>query len=220
MNESGLRSSMIALSMCNFMVAFMVSGVGACLPSIGNDLHASAGDLSLISAVYVLSLVIFNIVAAQLIAIMGQRRVFLYGFAIFLVMCLSLAFSPNVELVWGQRFIQGAGAAMVATSSVTLLISIAPRSMQGRLMGLLTASTYVGIALGPLVGGGIATALGWRWLFVVLLPLGVLAWIAMFRTVRVRQFLLGGVLCGNETRSDEHHRGKRGNGGKAQRTAS
>ena len=187
MNESGLRSSMIALSMCNFMVAFMVSGVGACLPSIGNDLHASAGDLSLISAVYVLSLVIFNIVAAQLIAIMGQRRVFLYGFAIFLVMCLSLAFSPNGELVWGQRFIQGAGAAMVATSSVTLLISIAPRSMQGRLMGLLTASTYVGIALGPLVGGGIATALGWRWLFVVLLPLGVLAWIAMFRTVRVRQ---------------------------------
>lgn len=161
--------------------------MGACLPSIGNDLHASAGDLSLISAVYVLSLVIFNIVAAQLIAIMGQRRVFLYGFAIFLVMCLSLAFSPNVELVWGQRFIQGAGAAMVATSSVTLLISIAPRSMQGRLMGLLTASTYVGIALGPLVGGGIATALGWRWLFVVLLPLGVLAWIAMFRTVRVRQ---------------------------------
>ena len=77
MNESGLRSSMIALSMCNFMVAFMVSGVGACLPSIGNDLHASAGDLSLISAVYVLSLVIFNIVAAQLIAIMGQRRVVL-----------------------------------------------------------------------------------------------------------------------------------------------
>lgn len=187
MNESGLRSSMIALSMCNFMVAFMVSGVGACLPSIGTSLHASAGDLSLISAVYVLSLVIFNIVAAQLIAIMGQRKVFLYGFALFLVMCLSLAFSPNIELVWAQRFIQGAGAAMVATSSVTLLISIAPRSMQGRLMGLLTASTYVGIALGPLVGGGIATALGWRWLFVVLLPLGVLAWFAMFRTVRVRQ---------------------------------
>ncbi len=148
MSESGLRSSMIALSMCNFMVAFMVSGVGACLPSIGSDLHASAGELSLISAVYVLSLVIFNIVAAQLIAIMGQRRVFLYGFAVFLVMCLSLAFSPTVELVWGQRFVQGAGAAMVATSSVTLLISIAPRSMQGRLMGLLTASTYVGIALG------------------------------------------------------------------------
>lgn len=160
MNESGLRSSMIALSMCNFMVAFMVSGVGACLPSIGNDLHASAGDLSLISAVYVLSLVIFNIVAAQLIAIMGQRRVFLYGFAIFLVMCLSLAFSPNVELVWGQRFIQGAGAAMVATSSVTLLISIAPRSMQGRLMGLLTASTYVGIALGA-AGGRRASPRRW-----------------------------------------------------------
>ena len=178
---------MIALSMCNFMVAFMVSGVGACLPSIGTSLHASAGDLSLISAVYVLSLVIFNIVAAQLIAIMGQRKVFLYGFALFLVMCLSLAFSPNIELVWAQRFIQGAGAAMVATSSVTLLISIAPRSMQGRLMGLLTASTYVGIALGPLVGGGIATALGWRWLFVVLLPLGGLAWVAMFRAVRVRQ---------------------------------
>lgn len=184
MSESGLRSSMIALSMCNFMVAFMVSGVGACLPSIGSDLHASAGELSLISAVYVLSLVIFNIVAAQLIAIMGQRRVFLYGFAVFLVMCLSLAFSPTVELVWGQRFVQGAGAAMVATSSVTLLISIAPRSMQGRLMGLLTASTYVGIALGPLVGGGIATMMGWRWLFVVLLPLGVLAWFAMFRTVK------------------------------------
>lgn len=56
--------------------------------------------------------------------------------------------------------------------------------MQGRFMGMLTASTYVGIALGPLVGGGIATMFGWRWLFVVLLPLGALAWLAMFRKIR------------------------------------
>ena len=175
MGDSGLRSTMIALALCNFMVSFMVSGVGAILPAMGNALHASAADLSLISAIYVLSLTIFNVVAAQLIAKLGQRRVFLGGFALFLTMCASLALAPNVASVWAQRFVQGAGAAMVATTSVTLLITLAPRAMQGRFMGMLTASTYVGIALGPLVGGGIATMFGWRWLFVVLLPLGALA---------------------------------------------
>lgn len=183
MGESGLRSTMIALALCNFMVSFMVSGVGAILPAMGNALHASAADLSLISAIYVLSLTIFNVVAAQLIVKLGQRRVFLAGFAIFLTMCASLALAPNVASVWAQRFVQGAGAAMVATTSVTLLLTIAPRSMQGRFMGMLTASTYVGIALGPLVGGGVATLLGWRWLFLVLLPLGILAWVAMFRKI-------------------------------------
>lgn len=184
MGDSGLRSTMIALALCNFMVSFMVSGVGAILPAMGNALHASAADLSLISAIYVLSLTIFNVVAAQLIAKLGQRRVFLGGFALFLTMCASLALAPNVASVWAQRFVQGAGAAMVATTSVTLLITLAPRAMQGRFMGMLTASTYVGIALGPLVGGGIATMFGWRWLFVVLLPLGALAWLAMFRKIR------------------------------------
>ena len=161
MGDSGLRSTMIALALCNFMVSFMVSGVGAILPAMGNALHASAADLSLISAIYVLSLTIFNVVAAQLIAKLGQRRVFLGGFALFLTMCASLALAPNVASVWAQRFVQGAGAAMVATTSVTLLITLAPRAMQGRFMGMLTASTYVGIALGPLVGGGIATMFGW-----------------------------------------------------------
>ena len=184
MGDSGLRSTMIALALCNFMVSFMVSGVGAILPAMGNALHASAADLSLISAIYVLSLTIFNVVAAQLIAKLGQRRVFLGGFALFLTMCASLALAPNVASVWAQRFVQGAGAAMVATTSVTLLITLAPRAMQGRFMGMLTASTYVGIALGPLVGGGIATMFGWRWLFVVVLPLGALAWLAMFRKIR------------------------------------
>lgn len=184
MGDSGLRSTMIALALCNFMVAFMVSGVGAILPAMGNALHASAADLSLISAIYVLSLTIFNVVAAQLIVKLGQRRVFLGGFALFLTMCASLALAPNVVSVWAQRFVQGAGAAMVSTTSVTLLITLAPRAMQGRFMGMLTASTYVGIALGPLVGGGIATMFGWRWLFVVLVPLGILAWLAMFRKIR------------------------------------
>lgn len=184
MSESGLRSSMVALGICNFMVAFMVSGVGAILPAMGNAMHASAADLSLISAIYVLALAIFNVVAAQLIESFGQRKVFLLGFAVFMTMCASLALAPNIVMVWIQRFVQGAGAAMVATASVTLLLTIAPRAMQGRMMGLLTATSYIGLALGPLVGGGIATLFGWRWLFVGLLPLGVLSWIVMYGKVK------------------------------------
>lgn len=184
MSESGLRSSMVALGICNFMVAFMVSGVGAILPVMGNSMHASAADLSLISAIYVLALAIFNVVAAQLIEAVGQRKVFLVGFGIFMLMCASLAVSPNIIAVWIQRFIQGAGAALVATASVTILLTIAPRAMQGRMLGLLTATSYIGLALGPLVGGAIATAFGWRWLFVGLLPLGVLSWIVMYSKVR------------------------------------
>lgn len=184
MSESGLRSIMMALAACNFLVALMVSGVGAILPAMGNSFHASAADLSLVSAIYVLAMAIFNMVAAQLIGKFGQRRVFLTGFAIFLVMCLSLALAPGIVSVWCQRFVQGAGAAMVATSSVTLLLSVVPRSMQGRFMGLLTASSYVGIALGPLVGGAVATMMGWRWLYVVLLPLGAACWLVLFGRIR------------------------------------
>lgn len=185
MNHARIRTMMIALCFCSFLSAFMVSGVGAILPTLGRALSASAANLSLVSAIYVLSLTIFNVVAAQLIARFGQRRVFLGGFALFLTMCTSLALSPNVQAVWVQRFVQGAGAAMVATSSITLMLSAAPRNMQGRFMGLLTAATYLGIALGPLVGGGIATLFGWRWLFAGLVPLGLGAWVVLFRSVKV-----------------------------------
>lgn len=184
-NPASLRSILLALSIGNFLVSFMISGVGAILPAMGNSLNASAADLSLVSACFTLSLAIFSVVAGQLITKLGQRKVFLTGFALFIIIGAMLSFAQNIETIFLLRFIQGAGAAMVSTCSMTLLLACTPPGMHGRMLGLMTAVTYIGIATGPLVGGAIATLAGWRWLFMGCVPIGAAAWLVMFLKVRV-----------------------------------
>ena len=102
---------MVLATVCiaQFMVPLMLTAVGVALPSLGRDIGASAVQLGLVEQLYALSLAMTMLTFGRLGDIVGQRRVFLAGLAVFTSLTFSLGFTRGVEMVMIQRFFQGVG---------------------------------------------------------------------------------------------------------------
>lgn len=159
------RHVLLAVCVAQFLLPFMMAGVNAVLPPIGEDLHASARELGLISTLYALGLAVFQLTAGRMGDVWGRRRTYLVGMALFALCGLVLGFVNDINTLLGVRFLQGAGAAMFNASGLALLACTAPPAMRGQYIGLGGAAVYAGIACGPPLAGFIVGALSWRWLF-------------------------------------------------------
>ena len=163
--EKEHRWLLLAVCAAQFFMPFMVAGVNAVLPPLGESLGASARELSLLGAVYTLGLVVFQLAGGTLGDIYGRRRIFLTGLTLFSVLAIVLGFIGHIDVFIGLRLFQGIGAAMLSSASLALLASAAPRELRASYLGLSGVAVYAGIACGPPIGGLIAGWLGWRWLF-------------------------------------------------------
>lgn len=144
---------------------FMMAGVNAVLPPLGESLGAGARELSLVGAVYSLGLVIFQLAGGTLGDIFGRRRVFLAGMGLFGGTSLVLGFVGNMTLFIVLRLVQGTGCALLSSCSLALLVSAAPAGLRAGYLGISSAAVYAGIACGPPLAGLVAGGLGWPWLF-------------------------------------------------------
>lgn len=140
------RWLLLAVCAAQFFMPFMVAGVNAVLPPLGESLGASARELSLLGAVYTLGLVVFQLAGGTLGDIYGRRRVFLFGLSLFSVLALVLGFIPHIDVFIGLRLFQGMGAAMLSSSSLALLASAAPKKMRASYLGLSGMAVYAGLA--------------------------------------------------------------------------
>lgn len=163
--EKNHRSLLLAICTALFFMPFMMAGVNAVLPPLGESLHASARQLGLVGAFYSLGLAVFQLAAGSLGDICGRRRVFLWGMAIFALSGAALGFADSMPLFLALRFVQGLGGALFNASGLALLASAAPPGMRATYLGFSGSAVYAGIACGPPVAGFIAGWLGWRWLF-------------------------------------------------------
>lgn len=100
------RWLLLAVCAAQFFMPFMVAGVNAVLPPLGESLGASARELSLLGAVYTLGLVVFQLAGGTLGDIYGRRRVFLFGLSLFSVLALVLGFIPHIDVFIGLRLFQ------------------------------------------------------------------------------------------------------------------
>jgi len=179
----GLRPLVFGTAMAQFLLPFMVAGVNPITPAIGADLNASAMELGIFGAVYALSLSIFHLLMGRISDIVGKRRIFLLGVAIFTITTGFLPMMPTPAMFSALRFIQAIGAAMMNTSSLSMLMILSPAEIRGQVIGTSTIGIFLGITSGPTIGGLIADTLGWQWLFYLLVPLGVIIWVMLFMWV-------------------------------------
>ena len=167
--------TLAAVCMVQFMAPFMLTAVGVALPTLGRDLNASAVQLGLVEQLYALSLAMTMLTFGRLGDLKGQGRVFLAGLVIFTAMTASLGLTRSVEMIMIQRFFQGLGGAMVLSGSLALVAAAYPPQVRGRMIGLVSASTYAGLSLGPVIGGFVTAHWGWRSVFLMSAPLGLMA---------------------------------------------
>ena len=178
MTTSSSRSAILfAVCMAHFMMPFMMSAVGVSLPVMGRDLQASALQLGLVETTYVLSASIFLLAMGRFGDIHGRRRIFQIGLLLFALIGGLISQAWSIEVVIALRFLQGMGGAMVMATTMAMVVSAFPPAERGKALGIAVASVYAGISCGPFVGGYLVAWLGWRSIFYLILPLGLLTFL-------------------------------------------
>ena len=158
----------------HFLMPFMMSAVGVALPAIGRDFDASAMQLGLVETTYVLSASIFLLAMGRLGDIHGRRRVFQYGIVFFTIAGGMLSQAWSIESMIAMRFFQGMGGSMVMATTFAIVVSVFPPEERGKALGIAVASVYAGLSCGPFFGGALVTSFGWRSIFYLSVPLGII----------------------------------------------
>ena len=170
-------ATLFVVCVAHFLMPFMMSAVGIALPAIGREFGATALQLGLVETTYVLSSSIFILAMGRLGDIHGRRRIFVYGIVVFTVGCALLSQSWSIESLIALRFLQGIGGSMVMATTIAIVVAVFPPEERGKALGIAVASVYAGISCGPFLGGILVTAWGWRSIFYLSVPLGVLTFL-------------------------------------------
>ena len=171
-DETTKRVTLLIATVSSFLSPFMMSSINVALPTIGKEFQMDAILLSAVPMAYVLSGAIFLLPFGKIADIYGRKKVFAYGIALFTVSTVLVGVSISGKMLIFFRFLQGIGGAMTFGTGVALLMSVFPAEERGRVLGLTVAAVYVGLSVGPFVGGFLTEQFGWRSIFFLTTPLG------------------------------------------------
>ena len=180
-NGDGRRVVLLVATIAYFIVPFMASTVNIALPSLGKELSLDAVTLGWIATAYLLSSAALLVPFGRIADIYGRRKIFTWGIGIFTLSSLLCGLANSATMLIACRVLQGIGGAMIAGTALAMLTTVYPANERGRVLGIIVAAAYVGLSLGPVLGGVLTEHLGWRSIFFVgallgLLVLGVVLW--------------------------------------------
>jgi EmrB/QacA subfamily drug resistance transporter len=199
------RWQLLALtSVGAFMWPLDGSIVSVAMPVMGADLGLSFAAAMWVSAAFLLTTAVLLIPAGRLADQHGRVRYYLLGITIFTVGSVLAAASMNGTWLIASRIIQAAGAALMGATSAAIVTSVFPPHERGRALGINVMAVYLGLSVGPPLGGMIADTIGWRWIFLINLPIGIVVlvwgWFMLPRTEGIpdapRLDVAGSVLLG------------------------
>jgi MFS family permease len=147
--------------------------ISVALPKIGPALRLSYSEALWVQAAYLLVLSIFLIPIGRVADSRGRMRFYMVGTAVFGIFSMVCAVSPNGAFLIVARCFQALGAACMSATSAALVTAVFPPQERGRALGLNAMAGYLGLTAGPVLGGLIATHLGWRWIFFINVPIAI-----------------------------------------------
>ncbi|MFC1989366.1 MFS transporter [Chloroflexota bacterium] len=172
-NGFSKKGVLVVVTIASFLTPFMGSSINIALPSIGREFAIDAVLLAWIPTSYLLSTTVFLLPFGRVADIYGRKRIFTYGIFIYTISSLLLATSTSAIMLILLRIPQGIGGAMIFGTGVAILTSVYPVEERGRAIGINVAAVYLGLSLGPFLGGLLTQHFGWRSIFLANLPLGL-----------------------------------------------
>ncbi len=158
--------------------------VNIALPTLSEEMDASATQLQWVVSAYILVFASVQITAGGLGDRFGRKRWFLIGLTIFTATSFLAAFAQNVEMLIAMRALQGLGAAFILPLSLSLISAAFPPEERGKAIGIWSAISVSGLALGPVIGGALIEYASWEWIFLINVPIGILAFFVTQAVVR------------------------------------
>ena len=175
---------LLICSMSLFMVGLDITAVNVALPSIGKQLDASLSWLQWTVSAYTVVMASLLLFSGSMADRLGRRRTLVMGLSVFSIASVLCSVAPTIELLVVSRVLQGIGASMlnpVAMSIVTNTFTD-PRE-RAQAVGVWGAVFGASMALGPIIGGALVTSIGWEWIFLMNIPLGLAAIMLVLRFV-------------------------------------
>ncbi|WP_084713174.1 MFS transporter [Streptacidiphilus rugosus] len=142
---------------------------------LGAEFHASPAAVEWVSLAYLLTLVALLVPVGRFSDAHGRKLMYLYGFGVFTLASAACGLAPTLLALVAFRVVQALGAALMQANSVALVTTSAPPGRRRSALGMQAAGQAIGLALGPTVGGAVVATLGWRWVFLVNVPVGLVA---------------------------------------------
>ena len=162
------------LSAVQFMVVLDIAIVNVALPSIQTDLGFSQSGLAWVVNAYLIAFGGLLLLSGRVGDLVGQRRVFLIGLAIFTVASLLCAVAQTQAMLVAARFVQGVGGALTSAVILGMIVTMFPEPReQAKAIGVYGFVASAGGSIGLLAGGALTEAINWHWIFFINLPVGV-----------------------------------------------
>ncbi|MDC7120848.1 MFS transporter [Cellulomonas fimi] len=175
------RAGLGLLVSAQFVVMLDTSIVNVALPSIQADLALTPAGVSWVVNAYVLAFGGLLLLAGRAADVLGRRRMFVTGSAVFTTGTVLAASATGEVVLVGARIVQGAGAAALSTAAMSLLLVMFPGASRARAMSVWGAASTAGGATGVLAGGLVSGTLGWSWVFYATVPVSVVGVLAARR---------------------------------------
>jgi EmrB/QacA subfamily drug resistance transporter len=173
-NETNRWIALVVLCVGALMIILDATIVNVALPSIQSDLGFSQSSLAWVVNAYLIAFGGLLLLAGRLGDLVGRRRIFLIGLAVFTSASLLCGLAQSQALLVGARFVQGIGGAMTAAVILGMIVTMFPEPReQARAIGVYSFVAAAGASIGLLAGGGLTQAINWHWIFFVNIPIGI-----------------------------------------------
>ena len=173
--QTSKKSVLLVATFAAFLTPFLGSAVNLALPAIGQDLHANAISLGWVISSFILSSAIFLLPFGRLADIIGRKKIFSLGILMFTISTFLIIFSWSITSLIVLRIFQGLSSAMIFGTSLAIITSVFQPGERGKAMGINITAVYLGLSLGPVIGGLLTQYLGWRSIFAFLVPFGIIS---------------------------------------------
>ncbi|MGQ9818391.1 MAG: MFS transporter [Candidatus Kapaibacteriales bacterium] len=168
----------------SFLTAFVGSSINVALPTIQKEFSLDAITLTWVSSSYLLATACFLLPFGKISDLIGRKKIFVIGLLLYTFFSLLTGFSLSVYWLLITRIFQGIGASMIFGTSTAIITSVFPVGERGRAMGWSVSGVYLGLSFGPFLGGIITHHLGWRAIFFLNVPFGVIISILVFTKLK------------------------------------
>ena len=172
-------SALAGLTLVTFLLLLDDTAVAVALPTIQRQLGLGLSGLEWVVNAYTLTIAAFTLLAGRLGDRDGRRKMFLTGLAIFTLASLGAGLAPTGALMIAARAVQGLGTALVAPTALAIIADTFPREERSVAIGIWAGVSASALGLGPLFGAIINDSFGWRWIFLLNVPVGIGAWLVL-----------------------------------------
>jgi EmrB/QacA subfamily drug resistance transporter len=172
-SPSSYWPTILVVGIGTLLSALAGSSATVALPRIGRVFGLDISTVRWVISVYLVSVTALLPVAGAVADIVGHRGIYLAGFCLFGATSLAGGLAPSFTWLVVARVAQGVGAAMLMATGPALLTTAAPAAKRGRALGTVATCTYIGLTVGPTLGGLLVSKAGWRWVFYINVPVAL-----------------------------------------------